>query len=444
MKSIFNRRLATAVFFVLLVVLLVSDRSIIAAAGNVQSVQKEFVELDRQVSPTVVAVNVGIYTWSGFFISQDGLVLTTGDILRGNQGSPLPPGFGAPPPPADPASIKPKVLLASGKSYDAKVLGYDPYNNVILLKVDSTDKFPFLELGSSGTIEVGQYVATFGNVYASINNDNEVSFSVGTVTGLYRLIGTRDYKGDVVETDASVNPGGEGGPMVDLNGKVVAMACKNYALTRFQGTGVPVDQIKLVMEDLMAGKKILSGYFGATFENTVIKSVDKASPAQAAGILAGDKITEIDGVLIRNDDDVKTMLGNTPAGTTVNIFVKRGKEDLLLTVTFAKGVAGKEIQPPPPPPPPTLPPYLGITLQERQGRLVITDVAAGSPAGKAGLTAGLIILELNGEKIATIAAFEAKFSTLKPGQTIVLLVQRDDGFRKTFNIVLGVKTGKQF
>jgi len=448
-KGILNKRVAVAAFLVAgFVALLVTSNTPLLARGGIKAIQKEFIELNKKVSPSVVAVNVGEQTWSGFFIGDDGLVLTTGDItLKPDRSQ-----FGAAAPDrVDLASIKPSVLLASGKSYEAKVLGHDPYNNVVLLKVDSTDKFAGIKLGSSSNIEAGQFVATIGNVYASINNDNQSSFSAGTVTGFFRLTGTRAYKGNLVETEASVNPGSEGCPMVNLKGEVVAMACKHYAHSRFQGTGVPVDQIKLVLDDLKQGNKILSGYFGATFEDTIIEEVDEHSPAQEAGLLPGDSIAEIDGVLIKNDDDIKTMLGNTPAGTTTDIFVRRGNEEILLSVTYGKGVEGKEIKPPPlpggPGPKPWVGrghPYLGITVQEKDGKLTITEMASDSPAQKAGLRPGWIILELNGEKAGSLASFEAKFAKLRPGQQIKLRVQREDGWKKTFTITLGGKTGKSF
>ena len=445
MKGILNKRVAIAAFLVAgFVALLAASNAPLLAGGGVEAIQKEFIELNKKVSPSVVSVNVGEQAWSGFFIGDDGLVLTTGDITLKDQTQ---SGF-ATPRRVDPASIKPSVLLSSGESYEAKVLGYDPYNNVALLKVDSTDKFAGIELGSSSNVEAGQFVATIGNVYASINNDSQSSFSAGTVTGFFRLTGTRAYKGNLIETEASINPGGEGCPIVNLKGEVVAMACKYYAHSRFQGTGIPVDQIKLVLDDLKQGNKILSGYFGAAFEDAIIEEVDEHSPAQTAGLLPGDRITEIDGVLIKNDDDIKTMLGNTPAGTTTDIFVKRGKEEILLSVTYGKGVEGKEIKPPPLPG--TTPvvkqghPYLGITVQEKDGKLAITEMASDSPAQKAGLRPGWIILELNGEKVDSLASFEAKFAKLRPGQQIKLRVQREDGWKKTFTITLGGKTGKSF
>jgi len=273
------------------------------------------------------------------------------------------------------------------------------------------------------------------------------------VSGLYRLTGDIGYHGDVIETDAAVNGGVEGAPLVDIKGRVIGIVARGYCRARFMGTAVPIDQVKLTLDDLKLERPIYSGYFGAAFEGAVISSVDKGSPAEMAGLEKGDKITEIDTVLVNSDQDIKQVLGNSPAGCTTNIAVRRGEEELILRVTLGKGISGKEIKPPAvvmgPGPGPGGPakaaPWLGCTLVDRGGgRVEILKVAPGSPAAGAGITQGLRLLSVNGKTIGSVAAFDVFFRGVQANQQLVLKMENKDGWKKDFKVTVGAKVGKDF
>ena len=403
-----------------------------AGTSRLKFLEKEFVDAHEKVRDGVVAVLVGNEMFTGFFISEDGLMLTNGDVTKAAARSPV------------------VVHFHTGERRSAKFVAADPYNYICLIKVEGRGYKP-LEFGHSGSVKVGQIVMTVGNAFGSIQNDEQAAFSIGMVSGLYRLTGDIGYRGDVIETDAAVNGGVEGAPLVDIKGRVVGVAARGYCRARFLGTAVPIDQVKLTLDDLKLNRPIYSGYFGAAFEGTVISSVDKGSPAEMAGLKKGDKITEIDTVLVNSEQDIKQVLGNSPAGCTTNIAVRRGEEELILRVTLGKGISGKEIKPPAvvmgpgPGVPAKAVPWLGFTLVDRGGgRVEVLKVAPGSPAAGAGITQGLRLLSVNGKIIGSVAAFDVLFRSVRTGRQLVLEMENKDGWKRDFKVTVGAKVGKDF
>ncbi len=431
MKGIRIRFIAAVMLALMLTAVIgASTKTADARGTGLEAVRKEFVLLNKKISPAVVAVVRDKITWAGFFISKDGLLLTTNEVVTGGQTNPIfrPTG---PQPKPNLKSIKLQILFANGESREGKVLGTDDLNEVALVRVKLNGKETFtpLKLGDSKDVKPGQFVATIGNAYASINNDNQPAFSVGTVSGIFRLKGVAEYKGNLIESSAAVNPGSTGGPMVNLKGEVIGIACKHYALSRFQGTAIPIDQIKLNLEEMKNNKEIVSGYFGATFNGTKVKKVDANSPARKAGMRKGDEIVEIDGVFVNKRDDIFMLLGRTPGDTTTNIFVKRGEKTILLTVTYGKGIPGKELV--------SFKPWIGLEIKEEGGRILITGIQPNSPAAKAGLKPNLYIISVDGKAIKSPAQFIEILKNLEPGQVITLRVETKDGWKKNFKITVG-------
>ena len=406
------------------------------APPQLDALQKEYIDAFNKARDSVMAVIVGDQVFTGFFISDDGLIMTNGDVGRFGRTNAIVLGF------------------VSGERREAKLVATDPYNQICLLKADPKGA-KGLTLGTSTGIKVGTFVMTFGNVFGSIQNDEEVSFSVGMVSGIYRLTGDAVYSGTALETDASINAGADGGPMLDAEGKVVGVIARTYARTRFLGTAAPIDQITLVLEDLKAAKPIYSGYFGASYKDAVITDVDKGSPAEQAGLKKDDKITEIDSVLIKDDNDISIMLSNSPAGATANITVKRGEEEIIMPVTLGKGVQGKEIalpagvqQPPKPareqPPAPGEAPYIGFTLADKDGGVEVVEVTPGSPAASAIISVGLKLASVDGKAVASVAEFDAIFATMKPGQEVTMVFTNSQGWEKQVKVVVGKRVGRRF
>ena len=139
------------------------------------------------------------YYGSGAVISSDGYILTSTSVVP-------------------PKGKEIKVYLGKGKCYEAKLIGCEERNNISLIKIEASG-LPVMKLGSSKNIKIGQFAFTLGTPHQSILRDRQVAFSMGVVSGIYRLRGDGDYTGKVIETDAALNNGSDGGPLVNAKGK---------------------------------------------------------------------------------------------------------------------------------------------------------------------------------------------------------------------------------
>jgi len=147
------------------------------------------------------------------------------------------------------------VKFLDGTSYDAELVSSEERNNVTLLKIDASD-MPCLPLGSSSEVKTGQIVFTLGNPYDSIVSDRQVAYSMGIVSGVHRLRGDGDYSGRVIETDAALNPGNDGGPLVNVKGEIIGIQNLGYSYTKWLNIAVPIDQIKFIFDDLKEDAQI--------------------------------------------------------------------------------------------------------------------------------------------------------------------------------------------
>ncbi len=203
--------------------------------------QARHIAIHQQVTPAVVEVqsygtSIPIERpcyGTGVVISADGLVLTSNTAVPD-------------------VAEKVKVTFPSGKIHEAEMLDYDPATEVRLLRVlplagNLQQKFDFVELSDSSLTKVGELAYTAGNPFQTIGRDRQVAWSVGTVSGIYTIKSAdkyAHYSGLILETDAAVNPGSDGGPLFDANGRLLGILSLCYCESRWLGTAVPVHLIK--------------------------------------------------------------------------------------------------------------------------------------------------------------------------------------------------------
>lgn len=262
---------------------------------------------------------------SGFLISSDGLIVTNRHVV------------------AD-TNATYEVLLNNGKKYTAKVLARDGVLDVALIKISASD-LPYLSLGDSDTLDVGQSVIAIGNALGEFKN----SVSVGVVSGLSRSITAGDNSGQserldkVIQTDAAINPGNSGGPLLNLRGEVIGINVAVVQGSSNVGFALPVNSVKSAINSVIKTGKIERPYIGIRYVNITPElktknnlSVDygilvargtsnaelaviPGSPADKAGIVENDIILMIDGVKIDQDQNFSSLIRNKKIGDTISM-----------------------------------------------------------------------------------------------------------------------------
>ncbi len=266
---------------------------------------------------------------TGFVISSDGLILTNRHVV------------------AD-ADAEYQVVMNDGKSYAAKVLATDSILDVAVLRIDATN-LPVPTLGDSDTLEAGETVIAIGNALSEYRN----TVTKGVISGINRHVvagdgaGTSEVLEEALQTDAAINPGNSGGPLIDLNGKVIGM---NTAVNRSGqsiGFAIPIDAAKVVIDSVKSQGRIVRPWLGVRYVMLTPESakaggldvsagaliaagdggpaVVRNSPADKAGLKAGDVLLEVDGVPIDDAHALSSLVAKKRAGQGVTVVYLRDK-----------------------------------------------------------------------------------------------------------------------
>jgi serine protease Do len=369
-------------------------------------------------------------------ISADGFIVTNNHVIEG----------------ADEIEVE----FFSGERLAAKVIGTDKNTDIAVLKVDSDAPLPFVSFGDSDTARVGDWVVAMGNPLGQ-----GFSVSAGIVSARNRaLSGIYD---DYIQTDAAINRGNSGGPLFNLDGKVVGV---NTAILSPNGGSIGIgfsmasNVVSRVVDQLTEYGEIRRGWLGVRIQDVdediaeSIDGLDRAAgavvtgvpegPAKDAGILQGDVIVIFDGREVEDVRDLVQTVGNTEVGKAVDVVVVRDGEQVTLSVTLGlrdDEQLARADEPPVNEDAPKDYEGLGITLSNlteeiREGLdlavglegVVVVDVVETSEAFEKGLQSGDVIVEAGQEKITSLAEFDAQVSvTIESGRkTMLLLVRRGD------------------
>jgi serine protease Do len=276
---------------------------------------------------------------SGFIISRDGYVLTN-DHVAGN-------------------ASKIIVTLTNGKKYDAKLIGTDVVSDIALLKIDGSD-FPSVKLGNSEDVLIGEWAIAFGNPFGLFDMNDKPTVTVGVISNIGMTIRNVDderrvYKG-MIQTDAAINSGNSGGPLVNSVGEVIGI--NTIIFTPNQGSvgvgfAIPVNKVKDILKDLRAIGKVerefwtgleiqelnpqIARYFGLKkSEGVVITEIIENSPGKKAGLKIGDIITDINGIKISGESTVFEVIKDSKAGDILHMKVFRDNHDVDISLKLDK------------------------------------------------------------------------------------------------------------
>ena len=362
---------------------------------------------------------------SGVIVDSDGYVLTNNHVIAG----------------AEEITVK----LKNGKEYQAEIVGRDKKTDLALIRIKTDHRLPYLKLGDSDKLKVGDWVLAVGNPFGLEN-----TVTAGIVSAKGRVIGAGPYD-DFIQTDASINPGNSGGPLINLDGEVVGINTAIVAQGQGIGFAIPINLAKVVMKQLREKGRVVRGWLGVYIQQVtpelakkfglkephgaLVADVIKDSPAAEAGLKRGDVIVAYDGKKVPDNHALPRMVASTEVGKKVELTVWRKGREKTLTVKI--GELKEEAAAARPKTPAKT--RLGMTLQELTPELakqlgvegtkglVITAVEPGGPAAEAGLGRGDVILEAANRPVTSLAQFNRIVAKLKPGDGLLLLIQRREG-----------------
>jgi S1-C subfamily serine protease len=289
-----------------------------------QSFSNAVAGLAEDVSPSVVSINAGRRSGTGIIWSSDGYVVTASHVIGRHP--------------------EPTVTLNDGRELSAKLVGRDQYTDVALLKVEASG-LTAVQKGSSAGIRVGQFALALANVFGK-----KASATSGIVTSPGRSM--RGWWGVVIEnavvSDAKLNPGYSGGPLVDASGKMIGM---NVAYFSGRGIAVSIDSLKEVVETLSKDGKVKKGFLGVVVEpielpeelakapgigqeeGLLIRAVDAQSPAKTAGVALGDIILRLGSTKATDEYELHKALSGEVVGKGTSLWVLRGEKLTELKIT---------------------------------------------------------------------------------------------------------------
>jgi len=377
---------------------------------------------------------------SGMIINKDGFILTDEHVIH------------------EVDKDKIRVTLPDGRNLKAEIVETDEESDIAVLKIEG-DNLPVVTLGDSKRIKVGQWAITLGNPFgfalSQLNKKYEPTVTVGVISATGRAIQAgggggeiRTYS-DLIQTDASINPGNSGGPLVNVWGEVIAINAVILSPSGGSigiGFAIPINKAKHILESIVKYGKVawpwigiymqeltpeLSQKFGVE-KGVLVADVIKDSPAEKAGIQAGDVVEKVNGKDVSSPLELKNEVLKAEIGKPITLMViRQGKKmEIIITptekpekITLTKEKAVEEK-------------LLGIAvsgltpdlrqkydIKEDEEGVVITEVKENSPAAQVGLSPGDMIKEINQHPIKDLDDFKAAMQKAEPGDVVLLRVR---------------------
>jgi serine protease Do len=364
---------------------------------------------------------------SGFIIRKDGLILTNNHVVEKAQ--------------------EITVTLTDKQQYKAKILGRDPKTDLAVIKIDPKAALTTAPLGNSDELRVGDWVMAIGNPFGLSN-----TVTSGIVSAKGRTIGAGPYD-DFIQTDASINPGNSGGPLFNMAGEVVGINTAIFS----QGGGnigigfaIPVNLVKNLVPELETKGTVTRGWLGVSVQpmtpelarsfgldkehGALVGDVMAQGPAEKAGIKRGDVIVSYNGKRIDDTATLPALVASTPVGKTVPVEILRDGKTQTLIVGIAKlndqtamleqgqekselGLALQNIRPEE---------RAAMNLTGNEGVLV-ASVVPGSPAARANINAGEVILQVNRASVNSVQKIKDEIGKASGDRPLLLLLRRADG-----------------
>jgi serine protease Do len=367
---------------------------------------------------------------SGFIIDRDGYILTNNHVIDGAE--------------------RITVTLADGRTFRAEVAGTDPAIDVALLKISGSHDLPEAPLGNSDELRVGEWVCAIGNPLGYVH-----SVTVGVVSFIGRKLFDPSLD-DYIQTDAAINFGNSGGPLINSRGEVIGINSAISSRASNIGFAVPINQAVGILPQLKTTGRVSRGYMGvlltdvtpalqrslglAAARGVLVQDVKSGSPAERAGLHTYDVILDVEGHDVGTNEELIRDISARQPGTTARLGVMRDARRLTLHVKLAERPArenaerdGLDSPARPRVSPPTADAPLGLVVRELDrgfiGRLdvpasvqgvIVSRVDPTGPAFAASVRRGFVIMEINRQPIRAMADYLRVVAQAKPGDILAL------------------------
>jgi serine protease Do len=369
---------------------------------------------------------------SGFIISKDGYILTNNHVVN------------------DADRIT--VILADERKFSAKVIGSDPKTEVALIKIEDPHELPYLELGDSDALAIGEWVLAAGNPFGLTQ-----TLTAGIVSAKGRReVGIAEY-GNFIQTDAAINPGNSGGPLLNIDGKVIGINTAIYTKSGgYMGIGfaIPVNQAIQIKDQLIKDGKISRSVLGIYIQDVdedlarsfgleesggiLVSQIMEDSAAEEAGLKEGDILVEMNGKKVGKTGPFRSQVAATPPNSKIKLKVFRnGKYKNIVAVTKemtdSTVSASSELME-----------KIGLSVEDldsetsrRLGHqmehgVLVAEVEQNSPAWRAGLQPGQIISSVDRKPVENVDDFMQTLSADKDNRLLFLV---SDGRSSRFVVV---------
>lgn len=382
-----------------------------------------FGEQFREYSKTIPQKGTG----SGFIINKEGYILTNEHVVH--------------------KAEKIKVTLADGRKFDGKVVGSDETSDMAIVKIKEDD-LPIVELGNSEDLRVGEIVVAIGNPYRL-----QQTVTMGVVSAKGRSI-PAGREGHVyrnfIQTDAAINPGNSGGPLLNTKGEVVGINTAIIPYAQGIGFAIPINIAKRNIDDLINLGKVRRSWLGVYIQEVtpeiaeqfditeaqgvLVGDVIEDSPAEESGIKRGDIILKVNDEAVNSPEELQDRIRSIDIGKKANIEIVRDDNEINFIVKIGEmptenegetakekvfsvqtGMQVEKVTP-------EIARELGLPRVEG---LIIAEIIPGSSADDMGLQRGDVILEANRKETSSMQKWEEIINTLKPGDTLLLLIYRN-------------------
>lgn len=337
-----------------------------------------------------------------------------------------------------------KVKLSDGREFKGQIKGTDEKLDLALLKIETKESLPVAPLGDSDALEVGEWVMAIGNPFGLAQ-----TVTAGIISAKGRWIGSGPYD-DFLQTDASINPGNSGGPLFNARGEVVGINTAIVAGGQGIGFAIPINMAKAVLSQLKESGKVTRGWLGVSVQpitpelaasfglkddkGALIAEVMKGSPAEKAGIQAGDVILEFDGRPITDMHELPRIAAVTPVGKKAVIKLLRDGKVISRNVIIERMAEGTTVAKEPVEARENLGMVVEDLTKELAARLrtsetqgvVVIEIIRGSSAEDAGIVQGDIIKQINGMVVRNRTDYTKAVASLKKGDLVRLLLRRGE------------------